>query len=227
MPPRRRASRSPSRRRGAASAQLVDEAAGVLSDADDSAGDSSSSYEAAVLKIVEEALGGESPQGRRRSPSTRASMRRQASPFLSDVRRRLRAEREALSVLLRQRTSPVRGRARAAANVAKKGVDQAKRRVGQVARRVRKQITGAEDRRLRDMLRQRLDEVRAPRQRVRWKLAVLAAHGVCSTRHWRRTSALVHASRQRAMWLAHAPTARVPAARPVAPFVSAHATRRA
>lgn len=130
----------------------------MLSDADDSAGDSSSSYEAAVLKIVEEALGGESPQGRRRSPSTRASMRRQASPFLSDVRRRLRAEREALSVLLRQRTSPVRGRARAAANVAKKGVDQAKRRVGQVARRVRKQITGAEDRRLRDMLRQRLDE---------------------------------------------------------------------
>ena len=122
----------------------------------------------AVLKIVEDSLNNNTIDGRN-SPTngrwTRAALRRNAmQPFLSEVRRRVRTE----LAMLRQRRAMGgggafggRGRGRAAAAVQRvRERTQVVRQ--QVARNIRRKITGAEDLRIRDFVRQKLEILEEP-----------------------------------------------------------------
>lgn len=127
------------------------------------------------MKILEESLGSsaaemqvEQQQGRLSPMRGRNGAVARFAPFLQEVRRRVKVEREALRALLRK-PLPLPARLRSA------GVSVHRRRVAathraqqvksQVVRRVRKSLTGAEDRRLRDLVRENTMRMRKALER--------------------------------------------------------------
>ena len=140
------------------------------------------------MKILEESLGSsaaemqvEQEQGRLSPTRGRHGAVARFAPFLQEVRRRVKVEREALRALLRK-PLPLPARLRSAGERVHRrrvaATQKAQQVKSQVVRRVRKSLTGAEDRRLRDLVREntmrmRIALERPPVVRLRDKVSFL------------------------------------------------------
>ena len=159
-----RANRSPARARSVAAP------AATSADHEDS-----DEVQEAVMKILEESLGSsaaemqvEQQQGRLSPTRGRNGAVARFAPFLQEVRRRVKVEREALRALLRK-PLPLPARLRSAGERVHRrrvaATQKAQQVKSQVVRRVRKSLTGAEDRRLRDLVRENTMRMRKALER--------------------------------------------------------------